>query len=169
MEEKLACLEEEAAYLRQMLQQKGKGRDTGTGKYPRDELCVVPFTLTCISDPTMGKRNTPPETPIAPLPKRIRHDGSHLVFNGEPHFFRSASMPFGQLLQRPGQVYFDRTRYISKLEELDNSILFCRPRRFGKSLTISMLEHFHGLQYADEHQTFYQVCDYILDFLDMRN
>ena len=62
------------------------------------------------------------------------------------------------------QAYFDRTRYISVLEDLDNFVLFCRPRRFGKSLTISMLEHFHGLQNADEHQTFYQVSD-LLDYL----
>jgi hypothetical protein len=45
------------------------------------------------------------------------------------------------------------------LEDTGQYVLFCRPRRFGKSLTISMLEHFHGLQNADEHQTFYQVGD----------
>jgi hypothetical protein len=73
-------------------------------------------------------------------------------------------MAFRELLQREGQVYFDRTRYISKLEDLDTFILFCRPRRFGKSLTISMLEHFHGLQYAGEHQSLYKVCDNILSY-----
>jgi hypothetical protein len=31
-----------------------------------------------------------------------------------------------------------------------------------------MLEHFHGLQDAHEHQTFYQVCDYIVDYLTLR-
>ena len=67
------------------------------------------------------------------------------------------------------QAYFDRTRYISVLEDSDKCILFCRPRRFGKSLTISMLEHFHGLQYANEHQTFYQVCNILLDYLGIEN
>jgi hypothetical protein len=67
------------------------------------------------------------------------------------------------------QAYFDRTRYISVLEDLDKCILFCRPRRFGKSLTISMLEHFHGLQYADKHQTWYQVCDRLLEYLDIKS
>ena len=33
---------------------------------------------------------------------------------------------------------------------------------------ISMLEHFHGLQYADEHQTFYRVSD-LLDYLDIED
>jgi len=78
-------------------------------------------------------------------------------------------MSFQKLLQRESQAYFDRTRYISKIHELHTFVLFCRPRRFGKSLTISMLEHFHGLQYADEHQTLYQVCDYILDHLGIEN
>jgi hypothetical protein len=78
-------------------------------------------------------------------------------------------MKFQDLLQRGGQAYFDRTRYISILNDLDTFILFCRPRRFGKSLTISMLEHFHGLQYADDHREFYKVCDYILDYLDIEN
>jgi hypothetical protein len=88
-----------------------------------------------------------------------------LIINGEPSYFRSGTTSFQELLQREGQVYFDRTRYISKLEDLDKYILFCRPRRFGKSLTISMLEHFHGFQYAGEHQLLYQVCDNILNFL----
>lgn len=73
-------------------------------------------------------------------------------------------MRFQDLLQREGQVYFDRTGYIAKLEKLHPSVLFCRPCRFGKSLTISMLEHFHGLQYAGEHDLLYEVCDNILDY-----
>jgi hypothetical protein len=72
-------------------------------------------------------------------------------------------MTFSQLLRREGQAYFDRTRYISKLHKLGTSILFCRPRRFGKSLTVSMLEHFHGLQYAGEHQSPYKICNNILN------
>jgi hypothetical protein len=66
-------------------------------------------------------------------------------------------MPFPELLQKEGQAYFDRTRYIFKLQELGSCILFCRPRRFGKSFTVSMLKHFHDLQYANEHETLYKV------------
>ena len=90
--------------------------------------------------------------------------GDSLIINGEPSYFRPGPTAFRDLLQREGQVYFDRTRYISKLEDLDKFILFCRPRGFGKSLTISMLEHFHGLQYAGEHQSHYKVCDNILNY-----
>ena len=78
---------------------------------------------------------------------------SSLRINGELKFFQSGlDENFSKLLQREGQAYFDRTGYIFKLLELSTSILFCRPRRFGKTLTVNMLEHFHGLQYADEHQ-----------------
>jgi hypothetical protein len=106
---------------------------------------------------------------MASPPKRIRVDGSSLTFKGKLRRFQSRAKSFRDLLQQEGQAYFDRTRYISKLDELSDFILFCRPRRFDKSLTISMLQHFHGLQYADEHQTFYQVCDRILDYLDIEN
>jgi Predicted AAA-ATPase len=56
---------------------------------------------------------------------------------------------------------------LSRHEDLDAFILFYRPRRFGKSLTISMLEHFHGLQYAGEHQSLYKVCISLIT-LDIR-
>ena len=59
-----------------------------------------------------------------------------------------------------GQAYFDRTRYISVLDTFKEPILFYRPRRFGKSLTVDMLEHFHGLQHRNEHESLYQVRDY---------
>jgi hypothetical protein len=91
------------------------------------------------------------------------------MINGKPQRFRPGNASFRDMLAQDGRAYFDRTRYISVLDDLDDYILFCRPRRFGKSLTINMLEHFHGLQYTDEHQTFYQVCDDILNYLDIEN
>jgi hypothetical protein len=114
------------------------------------------------------KRKGPPHTDIAPPPKRTRVGESSLMINGELEYFRSGSMAFSTLLQREGQAYFDRTRYIFTLHKLDPFILFCRPRRFGKSLTVSMLEHFHGLQYAGEHQSLYKVCNNIPNYLDVR-
>ena len=122
-----------------------------------------------IGGPITRKRKDPPDTHMAPPPKRTQVRGSTLIGNGKLRYFQSGPMSFQKLLQRESQAYFDRTRYISKIHELHTFVLFCRPRRFGKSLTISMLEHFHGLQYADEHQTLYQVCDYILDHLGIEN
>jgi len=57
---------------------------------------------------------------------------------------------FGKL--REENFYFvDKTRYIELLENLNSSyIFFLRPRRFGKSLFISMLEHYYDIDKKDK-------------------
>ncbi|KAA0265278.1 MAG: hypothetical protein EDM75_03275, partial [Chlorobiota bacterium] len=48
-----------------------------------------------------------------------------------------------------GGYFVDKTRYIPVLEELNfPNIFFLRPRRFGKSLFLSMLEYYYGVQYS---------------------
>lgn len=49
-----------------------------------------------------------------------------------------------------GFFYIDRTAYIPLLEELGQQLLFLRPRRFGKSLLLSMLENYYDVAKADE-------------------
>lgn len=57
---------------------------------------------------------------------------------------------FGTLITR-GNYYVDRTAYIEKLENFFSSYLvFVRPRRFGKSLFLSTLEHYYGVQYKEQ-------------------
>lgn len=52
-----------------------------------------------------------------------------------------------------GYYYADRTNYIEKLEYRgEKTILYIRPRRFGKSLFISMLHHYYGMEYKDKFQ-----------------
>lgn len=47
--------------------------------------------------------------------------------------------------------YVDKTQFIQTLESIsDKYLFFLRPRRFGKSLTISMLEHYYGIQHKDK-------------------
>ncbi|GAB1348104.1 ATP-binding protein [Ignavibacteriales bacterium] len=47
--------------------------------------------------------------------------------------------------------YVDKTEFIQKLENLNfPNIFFLRPRRFGKSLTLSMLEYYYGIQHKDK-------------------
>jgi Predicted AAA-ATPase len=47
--------------------------------------------------------------------------------------------------------YQDRTMFIRKLEENASPFLFfLRPRRFGKSLFVSMLHHYYGLEYKEK-------------------
>ncbi|MFN8443809.1 MAG: AAA family ATPase [Caldilineaceae bacterium] len=47
-------------------------------------------------------------------------------------------------------LYFDRTSCIPQFEEIGKSLLFLRPRRFGKSLLISMLENYYDIAKARE-------------------
>lgn len=46
--------------------------------------------------------------------------------------------------------YIDKTMFIKEWwESMDDVTLITRPRRFGKTLTVSMLEHFFSVRYAD--------------------
>ncbi|MCI5122821.1 MAG: AAA family ATPase, partial [Candidatus Electrothrix sp. AUS4] len=45
--------------------------------------------------------------------------------------------------------YADRTDLIPVLEETGDQLLFLRPRRFGKSLLLSMLENYYDLAKAE--------------------
>lgn len=49
-----------------------------------------------------------------------------------------------------GYFYQDRTDKIPLLEEAGEQLLFIRPRRFGKSLLLSMLENYYDLNKADK-------------------
>ena len=44
-----------------------------------------------------------------------------------------------------GLYYVDKTEYLAQMEARDRFIFFVRPRRFGKSLFISMLENYYDL------------------------
>jgi hypothetical protein len=48
-----------------------------------------------------------------------------------------------------GYFYCDRTDRIRMLEEMGDSLLFLRPRRFGKSLLLSMLLNYYDVACAD--------------------
>jgi hypothetical protein len=54
------------------------------------------------------------------------------------------------LLKTENYFYVDRTSHISLIEEAGLQLLFLRPRRFGKSLLLSMLENYYDVTKADE-------------------
>lgn len=55
-----------------------------------------------------------------------------------------------------GYHYVDRTQFIEVLENQDISyFLFLRPRRFGKSLWISTLKYYYGIQYQAKFQALF--------------
>lgn len=56
---------------------------------------------------------------------------------------------FGRLI-RSDCYYIDRTQYIPLMEKVSNkNLFFLRPRKFGKSLFVSMLQHYYGIEFKD--------------------
>ena len=53
-------------------------------------------------------------------------------------------------IQTNNYFYIDRSSHIRLLEEAGNQLLFLRPRRFGKSLLLSMLENYYDVAKASE-------------------
>jgi hypothetical protein len=51
--------------------------------------------------------------------------------------------------------YLDRTDRIAAIEAAGDQLIFLRPRRFGKSLLLSMLEHYYDLARADQFETLF--------------
>ena len=68
--------------------------------------------------------------------------------------FPYALSHFGTLI-RDGYFYQDRTNRIPQLEESGLQLIFIRPRRFGKSLLLSMLEHYYDLNRADQFEALF--------------
>ncbi len=63
--------------------------------------------------------------------------------------------PYGisnfEMLVKEGYFFVDKTRYIKLLEDLGIRYAFMlRPRRFGKSLWISILHYYYGVEYKDK-------------------
>lgn len=57
---------------------------------------------------------------------------------------------FEQLIQN-NYFYVDKTKFIKEWWESGDSVtLITRPRRFGKTLTMNMLEHFFSIKYAGQ-------------------
>ena len=64
-------------------------------------------------------------------------------------------IPYGQsnfkLLIEDGFFYQDRTDYIQSLESFDSRfVVYLRPRRFGKSLFVSMLKYYYALEHQSD-------------------
>lgn len=57
-------------------------------------------------------------------------------------------------IQGRGNYYVDKTRFIPRLEEND-FIFFVRPRRFGKSLWLSILETYYDVAKKDRFEQFF--------------
>jgi Predicted AAA-ATPase len=83
---------------------------------------------------------------------------SKLVVSGQLEKFPLGYSDFCEVRQLPGLAYFDKTEYIPVLERGSKVQLVCRPRRFGKSLTVSMLRYFHGFEFRSLYNQLFKVC-----------
>ncbi len=60
-----------------------------------------------------------------------------------------------ETVRREGYFYVDKTKFIQEWwESGDNVTLITRPRRFGKTLNMSMLEKFFSVKYAGRSDLF---------------
>ena len=51
--------------------------------------------------------------------------------------------------------YVDKTPFIEDIEAANKYFFYIRPRRFGKSLTISMLENYYDIKKKDEFESLF--------------
>ena len=62
-------------------------------------------------------------------------------------------LPYGMMnfavIRREDYYYVDKTRFIPLIEEADRFFFFIRPRRFGKSLTLNVLQHYYDVRTRD--------------------
>jgi hypothetical protein len=76
---------------------------------------------------------------------------------------------FEKIIQENG-YYVDKTRFIREIEELGASyLLFLRPRRFGKSLFISTLEHYYDINRKDQFEELFGGLDIGREPTPLRN
>jgi hypothetical protein len=69
------------------------------------------------------------------------------------------TLPYGiadfRRIRREGMVYIDRTAYIPRIERLGSTLVFLRPRRFGKSLWLQTLANYYDVRRAEAFATLF--------------
>lgn len=70
------------------------------------------------------------------------------------HVSDSKLLPYGMMnfavIRRDDYYYVDKTAFIPLIERSDRFFFFMRPRRFGKSLTLNMLQHYYDVNAKDK-------------------
>lgn len=70
------------------------------------------------------------------------------------HVSDSKLLPYGMMnfavIRRDYYYYVDKTAFIPLIERSDRFFFFMRPRRFGKSLTLNMLQHYYDVNAKDK-------------------
>ncbi|ETR70136.1 MAG: hypothetical protein OMM_09040, partial [Candidatus Magnetoglobus multicellularis str. Araruama] len=62
---------------------------------------------------------------------------------------------FGKIIQK-NKLYVDKTNFIHDLESLSDYIFIIRPRRFGKSLWINLLQYYYDINRKEKFNELFQ-------------
>ncbi|MDZ7880737.1 MAG: AAA family ATPase [Saprospiraceae bacterium] len=77
-------------------------------------------------------------------------ENDKLFTDSKPSVIGYAQADFETLITS-NRLYIDRTAYIRVIENHSNAnLLFVRPRRFGKSLWLSILHYYYGVEHKDK-------------------
>lgn len=72
---------------------------------------------------------------------------------------RRKRIPYGMMnfidVREDNCYYVDKTRFIPMIEDANKYFFYIHPRRFGKSLTVSMLHHYYNILDADNFEKWY--------------
>ena len=78
---------------------------------------------------------------------------------GKTAMEKAKRIPYGMMnfvaIRKDNYYYVDKTRFIEETEQSNRFFFFFRPRRFGKSLTMSMLRHYYDVNAADKFERLY--------------
>jgi len=81
-----------------------------------------------------------------------------MVINGENESIKE--IPYGisdyELIRTENYYYVDKTPYLNNLKQAGRYLFFIRPRRFGKSLFISIIESYFDIFYKDRFEEFFK-------------
>ena len=73
---------------------------------------------------------------------------------------KTKKIPYGlsdfKRVNTQNYYYIDKTKFLATLEDDADFVFFLRPRRFGKSLSISMIEYYYDKNFANEFDTIFE-------------
>lgn len=69
-------------------------------------------------------------------------------------------IPYGisdyDVIRRENYYYVDKTMYLQQIENVGKYLFFIRPRRFGKSLFLSIMEAYYDVLYTDQFEFYFR-------------
>jgi Predicted AAA-ATPase/PD-(D/E)XK nuclease superfamily len=82
-------------------------------------------------------------------------------------------IPYGvsdyEAIRLDNSYYVDKTRFLREIEEAGKYLFFIRPRRFGKSLFLSVMETYYDIAKEDKFELFYKGTDIFKESTEEKN